>query len=78
MDTMMTTSEILNNGMNYLVEKLGAVGAERFISIIIREKFDYTKWQQEYFDNMSKEELNNSINEFLKNHKHTGQAKTII
>lgn len=38
------TVEIMNKGMRCLTEKMGIVDAERFISIIIREKFDYTKW----------------------------------
>ncbi|MBQ9896411.1 MAG: hypothetical protein IJM40_03745 [Synergistaceae bacterium] len=35
-----------------MLENLGAIDAEYFISVIIKEKFDYTKWQQEYFDGM--------------------------
>ena len=31
------TIEIMNKGMNCLLEKLGVVDAEQFISIIIRE-----------------------------------------
>lgn len=44
------TVEIMNKGMRCLTEKMGIVDAERFISIIIREKFDYTKWQREFYD----------------------------
>ena len=45
-----SNSEIMNKGMKCLTEQMGIIDAERFISIIIREKFDYTKWQREYFD----------------------------
>jgi len=45
-----STVEILNRGMRCLTEQMGIVEAEHFISAIIREKFDYTKWQREYFD----------------------------
>ena len=45
-----STAEIMNKGMRCLTEHLGVVEAEHFISVIIREKFDYTKWQREYFD----------------------------
>ncbi len=40
----MTTStvEIMNKGMKCLTEAMGIVEAEQFISIIMREKFDYT------------------------------------
>ena len=45
-----STVEIMNRGMKCLTDHMGIVEAERFISVIIRERFDYTKWQREYFD----------------------------
>ena len=39
--------EIISRGINCLLEKLGVVETERFIAVINREKFDYTKWQRE-------------------------------
>ena len=49
------TTEIMNIGMACLVERLGVVEAEHFISVILRERFDYTKWQREYFNNVNPE-----------------------
>jgi hypothetical protein len=40
---MKTDTIIRNEGMKVLLEHLGKVEAERFISLIIREPFDYTK-----------------------------------
>ena len=37
---------------------MGVVEAEKFISIINREKFDYTKWQQHLFGDMTLEKIN--------------------
>ena len=54
---MVSNTEIMNRGITCLLEKLGAVETEQFISAIIREKFDYTKWQQQRFDNMSSDEF---------------------
>jgi hypothetical protein len=48
-----------NEGMKILINKLGRVEAERFISLIIREPFDYTEWQKDLFDDMSVKELSN-------------------
>jgi hypothetical protein len=50
--------EIMNRGINCLLEKLGVVETERFISVINREKFDYTKWQAQRFDGMTSDEFN--------------------
>ena len=36
-----------SEGMNILIDNLGAVDAERFIALMSREPFDYTKWRQD-------------------------------
>ncbi len=69
-----STSEILSKGMKCLTEQMGIVEAEQFISVIIREKFDYTKWQREYFDTKTLEEISNEAVEFEKAHPFKGKA----
>ncbi len=44
-------------GMEALTEKLGMVEAERFIMLIRREPFDYTRWQENLFAGMSVEAI---------------------
>lgn len=44
-------------GMNILIKELGEIDAERFISLIIKEPFDYTKWQEDLFKNEEVREL---------------------
>ena len=46
-----------DEGLKILINKLGQVEAERFISLIIREPFDYTEWQKGLFNDMSVKEL---------------------
>ena len=58
------TVEILNRGMRCLTEQMGIVEAEHFISAIIREKFDYTKWQREYFDAKTPAEISAEASRF--------------
>lgn len=69
-----STAEIMNKGMRCLTEQMGIVEAERFISIIIREKFDYTRWQREYFDVKTPEEISREASDFEKKHPFTGDA----
>ena len=57
---MTSNVEIMNKGINCLLEKPGVVETEQFISVIMREKFDYTKWQQQKFDDVSSDEFNNA------------------
>ena len=44
-----TTVELMSRGMECLVKAMGIIEAESFIAAIQRERFDYTKWHQEYF-----------------------------
>lgn len=43
---MKTDTIIKKEGMKALIEKLGYVDAERFIMLIIKEPFDYTRWRE--------------------------------
>ena len=40
------TRAIMSVGMKCLIEKLGTVEAEMFISIIRENSFDYTEWRR--------------------------------
>ena len=71
---MESTAEIMNRGMKCLVEQMGIIEAERFISVIIREKFDYTKWQRNYFDAKSPTEMSEEAAQYEKSHPFTGDA----
>lgn len=51
---------VRSEGMRILLEGLGKVDAERFISLIIKEPFDYTNWQKDLFSDMNVRELSNS------------------
>ena len=54
---MKADTVIRTEGMKILLEKLGTIEAERFIMLIQRESFDYTKWQEDLFEDMSIEEI---------------------
>jgi len=43
---MNSDTVLKNEGMKVLATHLGLVKAERFISLMIREPFDYTEWQR--------------------------------
>ena len=62
------TAELIGRGMKCLVDGLGNVEAEQFIAAVNRERFDYTEWQRNFFDDMSAEEFNSeAVNYELKN-----------
>lgn len=53
----MIDTEIKLRGFELLSQNLGLVDAERFICLIQRERFDYTKWRQALFDGIDGEEI---------------------
>jgi hypothetical protein len=54
---MSTDTEVRIRGFRALVEALGTVEAERFITLILREPFDYTQWQRQLWTDRSVDEL---------------------
>ncbi len=54
---MMTDDELKQQGMDILIQALGLVNAERFISLIQREPFDYTEWQRNLWQDKTGEEM---------------------
>lgn len=66
---MKTDAMIKKEGFRALKEKLGHVEFERFIVIINREKFDYTKWRKNLFENLPLEELANRAAQYSKSLK---------
>ncbi len=53
----MTEAQLRLDGMNALSERLGMVEAERFISVLLREKFDYTQWRKTLWGDITLEKL---------------------
>ena len=56
----MTDTALKVAGMNILVKDLGVVQAEKFVSLILKEPFDYTKWRDNLFEDMTVEDLDNA------------------
>ena len=61
------TAVIMEKGINVLLEKLGVLDTEQFISTLLKEPFDYTKWSREYYANADLHELNMRAVEYDKN-----------
>src|SRR5690606_441041 len=46
-------TEMKVQGVKALSNALGPVAAERFLTLILKEPFDYTEWQKDHFKNVS-------------------------
>ena len=54
----MRTDNILRvDAINLLIKGLGEVEAERFISLIKRENFNYTEWQRDLWNDLTIDEV---------------------
>lgn len=62
-----TDSVVRSEGMKILLDGLGRVDAERFISLIIKEPFDYTKWQSDLFEDEDVRSLSSKAMNAVKN-----------
>lgn len=52
-----TDTEIKQRGLGALLQALGEVDAERFITLLNRDPFDYTTWQRDLFENMDVKQI---------------------
>ncbi|MCM1045469.1 MAG: hypothetical protein NC417_08150 [Candidatus Gastranaerophilales bacterium] len=75
---MMNASELMEQGIACLIEKLGVFNTEHFISMLKRDDFDYTVWQREYFDRMGVEEFIEKASAYADSHPYKGNAKIIL
>ncbi len=70
-----TDSEVRQLGMDCLVKNLGIIDTERFISGLLRERFDYTEWRRKYFADVDLETFLNEAAEYDKAHPFRGGKK---
>jgi hypothetical protein len=66
MGKAITDNEIKLQGLDALIRSLGEVQAERFITLMLREPFDYTEWQTKLWSDKSIEELSNMAMSYQK------------
>jgi hypothetical protein len=64
---MKTANVVRLEAMDAFISTLGAVDAERFVSMIKRDTFDYTEWQRKLWDGKSIEEIHALATEHEKN-----------
>jgi uncharacterized Ntn-hydrolase superfamily protein len=63
---MITDEQLKIEGLKALTEALGEVQAEKFIALIMRSPFDYTKWQKKLWVDRSVEDISDAAMELRK------------
>jgi hypothetical protein len=61
---VITDTEIKVRGLKALADALGYVEAERFITLLMREPFDYTEWQKRLWPERSVEDISKAATQF--------------
>lgn len=74
---MVNAIEVLDQGFACLVENMGVIDTEYFISLIKRDDFDYTVWQREYFDKMESGEFAAKASAYANSHPYTGKGQIL-
>ena len=74
---MVNAIDILDQGFACLVDNMGVIDAEYFISLIKRDDFDYTVWQRGYFDKLKSGEFAAKASAYADSHPYTGNAQII-
>ena len=72
---MMTDTELRLQVITVLAQALGSVEAERFVALIQREPFDYTKWRQGQWNALSIEEISSRAMALRKQDSEQGTAR---
>ena len=62
--TAISDNELTLRGMNLLKEQFGPVDAERFVYILVKDRFDYTEWQRNLFAGETVRSLGEKIKAF--------------
>ena len=73
---MSTDTEVRIRGLRALVDALGPVEAERLITLILREPFDYTSWQRQLWAEKSLDELSKAAMEWRRAAPNQGMEPT--
>ncbi|MDX1961234.1 MAG: hypothetical protein SFU98_21875 [Leptospiraceae bacterium] len=63
---MITDTELKVKAYRVLREKLNLVDVERFISLIQKDKFDYTKWRENILEDLSLDDLSSKAMDYYK------------
>lgn len=69
---------LISKCMKALRTSVGVVDAERFLFLMRSEAFDYTKWQRDYFDAMSPDEIDKAVDRFSAENEFNGKKATVI
>ena len=71
--------EVIDRGLRCLSANMGVRETEIFISTLLREKFDYTRWRQSFVDSIATfEDLYDLLKQTKEQSKFGGNADVVL
>ena len=61
-----------------MIDNLGAVNVERFISLMSREPFDYTRWRQDNLEDEDVRTLSRKAMQYRRDSRHWGSPPELV
>lgn len=71
------TIDMLNKGCSILREHLDDIEFENFLSILSREKFDYAKWQRNFYNKFDEGEIFDRAVKYAELNEHKGKGMEV-
>ena len=56
---------VLKEGIAALKDKLGLIDSERFINLVLRDRFDYTAWQRNLWQDKAIADIHNEAEKYF-------------
>ena len=73
------TVEVIDRGLKCLSDNLGANETEIFITTLLKERFDYTKWRHTFIDDINTfDKLDSFIEKTRPQSDFDGNAKVVL
>jgi hypothetical protein len=66
---MISDTEIKENGLRILFQNMDTIEAERFIMLIKTDTFDYTRWRQDLWEDISLRKLYDQASSYWQEQK---------
>ncbi len=73
---MRTDTEISREGFTILFRHMDIIEAERFLTLVQREKFDYTQWRQDLLEELTIEDISARAMEYVRSYERQSLTAT--
>ncbi|RLC13570.1 MAG: hypothetical protein DRI57_15990 [Deltaproteobacteria bacterium] len=74
---MRTDTEISYEGFSVLFRYMDMIEAERFLTLVQREKFDYTQWRADILEDLTIEEISTLAMKYVRSQEKQVRTESV-